>query len=125
MADGLDLTLHTSSDKFDPDDENWLDQEAELMASLRSEVGGVRRDYVAQPGDKGMIESVILALGSAGAFKMAVQCLSAWLARDRTRKIELAWTVDGREEKLVLQGTHLEPAHFEQLAALVRERMGR
>jgi hypothetical protein len=61
-----------------------------------------------------------MALGSAGAFTAAVDCLRAWLSRDRTRRIELAWTVDGREEKIVLQGTAIDPALFNDLAELVR-----
>jgi hypothetical protein len=117
---GMELTLRTGSDRFDIDDENWLEQEAALLADLRSEVGGVRRDMVAVPGQKGMVETIIMALGSAGAFTAAVDCLRAWLSRDRTRRIELAWTVDGREEKVVLQGTAIDPALFNDLAALVR-----
>jgi hypothetical protein len=117
---GMELTLRTGSDRFDTDDESWLEQEAALLAELRHEVGGVRRDMVAVPGQKGMVETIIMALGSAGAFTAAVDCLRAWLSRDRTRRIELAWTVDGREEKVVLQGTAIDPALFNDLAALVR-----
>jgi hypothetical protein len=120
MADAdVELTLTTHSDRFDTGDDAWLAQEADLMASLRAEVP-VRRDMVAAPGEKGLVESIILALGSAGAFKAAVDCLRAWLARDRTRRIELAWTVDGREERIVLQGTAIDDAEFARLAELVR-----
>lgn len=119
---GLELQLRAQSDRFDVDDENWLAQEAALLAELRTEVGGVRRDMVAVPGAKGMVETVIMALGSAGAFTAAVDCLRAWLSRDRTRRIELAWTVDGRAEKIVLQGTAIDPALFNDLAELVRAR---
>lgn len=119
---GVELQLTAHSDRFDEGDENWLAQEADLLESLRSEVGGVRRDMTAVPGQKGMVETVIMALGSAGAFKAAVQCLQAWLSRDRTRRIELAWTVDGHEEKIVLQGTAVDPKTFEKLAEIVRAR---
>jgi hypothetical protein len=115
----LDLTLSTHSDKFDADDDNWLAQETELLQALRGEVP-VRRDLVAAPGEKGLVEGIILALGTAGAFKAAVDCLCAWLARDRTRRIELAWTVDGHEEKITLQGTAVSEAEFERLAEVVR-----
>ena len=115
----MEITLSTHSDRFGEDDEAWLAQEADLLASLRSEVP-VRRDAVAAPGEKGLVEGIILALGSAGAFKAAVDCLRAWLSRDRTRRIELAWSVDGHEERIVLQGTAISDAEFEKLAALVR-----
>src|SRR5262245_9947334 len=119
---GLELRLNAQSDRFDADDENWLAQEADLLAELRREVGGVRRDMQAVPGAKGMVETVIMALGSAGAFQAAVGCLRAWLSRDRTRRIELAWSVDGHEETVVLQGTAIDAATFDRLAELVRAR---
>jgi hypothetical protein len=119
MGDDLELRLSTHSDRFDENDDAWIQQEADLMASLRGEVT-VRRDMVAAPGEKGLVEGIILALGSAGAFKAAVDCLRAWLGRDRTRRIELSWTVDGREERIVLQGTAVSDAEFDRLAALVR-----
>jgi len=120
MSDAaVELSLTTHSDRFDEADEAWLDQEAELLAALRGEVP-VRRELVASPGEKGLVEGIILALGTAGAFKAAVDCLRVWLGRDRTRRIELAWTVDGREEKIVLQGTAIPSEEFEKLAALVR-----
>jgi hypothetical protein len=122
MSDAdVELTLTTHSDRFDTDDDAWVAQEADLMAALRAEVP-VRRDMVAAPGEKGLVESIILALGSAGAFKAAVDCLRAWLARDRTRRIELTWTVDGREERVSLQGTAIDDAEFARLAEIVRAR---
>lgn len=126
MADqaGLELSLKAHSDRFDEDDENWLAQENELLGELCRDVGGVRRDMVPGPGEKGMVETVIMALGSAGAFTAAVDCLRAWLSRDRTRRIELAWTVDGREEKVVLQGTAIDKATFDKLADIVRAKAG-
>jgi len=119
MSEALEVQLSTHSDRFDTSDESWLDQEGELLAALRGEVT-VRRELVAAPGQKGLVEGIILALGSAGAFKAAVDCLRAWLGRDRTRRIELAWTVDGREERFVLQGTAIPNEEFEKLAELLR-----
>jgi hypothetical protein len=119
----VELTLQTESDKFDPDNKNWLAQEARLLGELRREVGGVRRDMAVASGAKGMVETVIIALGSAGAFKAATQCLRAWLGRDRTRRVELSWVVDGKEEKIVLQGTSIGQAQFEKLAELVHTRL--
>lgn len=121
----LELTLRTGSDRFDINDENWLAQEADLLNELRTEVGGIRQDRTAVPGSKGLVETVIVALGSAGAFKAAAQCLQGWLARDRTRRVELAWVIDGREEKIILQGASIDPAVFDRLADIVSTRMQR
>jgi hypothetical protein len=118
-GDAVELRLSTHSDRFDEDDEGWLAQEADLLASLRGEVT-VRRDMVAAPGEKGLVEAIILALGTAGAFTAAVDCLRAWLSRDRTRRIELAWSIDGHAEKIVLQGTAIGDDEFDRLAQLVR-----
>ena len=124
VTDHLELSLAVHSDRFDEEDEAWLEQEAQLFDALRTEVP-VRRDAVPAAGTKGMVESIIIALGSAGAFKAAVDCLRAWLARDRTRRIELAWTVDGHEERILLQGTAVSDAEFDRLAELVRARAAR
>ena len=122
---GVDITLQAHSDKFDPDDEKWLAQEAELLADLRSEVEGVRREMVASPGDKGFVDSIIMAVVSGGARSAALTCLQAWLSRDRTRRIELAWTVDGREEKIVLSGTGIDKDALDRLTQLVQARLER
>jgi hypothetical protein len=119
----VDITLQAHSDKFDPDDEKWLAQEAELLAELRHEVDGVRREASASPGDKGFIDSIIMAIVSGGALTAALSCLQAWLSRDRTRRIELAWTVDGREEKIVLSGTGIDKQAMDRLTQLVQARL--
>jgi hypothetical protein len=120
----VELTLSMHSDRFDEDDERWITQELDLLADLSREVGGVRRESVPARGDKGAVETVILALGSARVFSAAVQCWTAWLSRDRTRRIELAWTSDGRQERIVLQGTAIDDATFTKLAQAIQQREG-
>src|SRR5207244_1968303 len=90
--DAGELVLSLETARFEGDDERWLDQKRALYVELRREVGTVRRELTAEPGAKGATESLILALGSAGAFKAATTCIRAWLARDRTRRVELSWT---------------------------------
>ncbi|MGH4024296.1 MAG: effector-associated constant component EACC1 [Pseudonocardiaceae bacterium] len=120
----LELTLIAGSDRFDSSDTRWLAHEADLMAELTRNVGGLRRDDTAVTGNKGATTDVILALGSAGAFIAAVECFRVWLARDRTRKIEIIWTVDGQEERVVLEATGIDRSSFERLTAAIRELKG-
>ena len=75
----------------------------------------MRRDVVAAPGEKGLVEGIILALGY-GRRVQGRRGLPAGVARrDRTRRIELAWTVDGREERIVLQGTRISRRRVREL----------
>lgn len=55
-------------------------------------------------GTKGAADQLIIALGSAGAFQAAVDCLRAWLGRDRDRRIDLRWEENGVERSVALTG---------------------
>jgi hypothetical protein len=122
--DALLLTVRPGSEKYADDDERWIAQQIELFAELRREAGGVRTEMAAQAGTKGAVETIVLALASAGSVTAAVQCLQSWLTRDRTRMVEIIYTVAGHEEKIVLRGTHLDDAAAKQLTdiAIVRLR---
>jgi len=65
---GPEVTLGLTpwSDRFDLEDDRWLVQESALYDSLR-DAGTVVRHIVPVPGTRGGTESVIIALGSAGA----------------------------------------------------------
>jgi hypothetical protein len=82
----------------------------------------VRREADARTGQKGAVETVILALASAGSVTAAVQCLRDWLTRDRTRVVEIAYTVDGREERIALRGTHIDDETARQLTEIALSR---
>ena len=123
------LKIRPGSERYDDGDDRWLAQQVELFSELRSEVGGVRREAAAQAGPaeaglKGAVETVILALASAGSVTAAVQCLRDWLTRDRTRVIEIAYTVDGREERIALRGTHVDDATARRLTEVALRRWG-
>ena len=120
--DALLLTIRPSSERYDRGDDRWLAQQIELFSDLRRDVGGVRREAAAQAGQKGAVETVILALASAGSVTAAVQCLRDWLTRDRTRVVEIAYTVEGREERIALRGTHVDDATVRQLTEVALSR---
>jgi hypothetical protein len=121
--DALLFTVRPGSEKYADDDERWIAQQIELFAELRREAGGVRREMAAQAGTKGAVETIVLALASAGSVTAAVQCLQSWLTRDRTRMVEIIYTVAGHEEKIVLRGTRLDDAAAKQFTDVAIARL--
>jgi hypothetical protein len=120
----LDLVIEASSDRFDPDDDRWRSQVSELHRGLDTEVGGVRRESEQVEGAKGGIDTVILALGSAGAFTAAVEYLRAWLGRDRSRKLDVSWDLDGRTERVTVSGEAVDMTALNRIAEAVAVRIG-
>jgi hypothetical protein len=106
----IDVVVTAESGRYHASDERWLDQVRVLHADLRTEVPGFRIESAVVPGTKGAVDSVILALGSAGAFSSAVTCFKAWLARDKSRRIVVTWTQDGQEERIELEGDAVDAA---------------
>ena len=100
----VEIAVAANSTRYALDDERWIAQARDLHNDLRANVPGYRVKSDAVPGTMGSVDTVILALGSAGAFTAAVQCFKAWLARDRSRSIEVTWTLDGREHRMTVKG---------------------
>jgi hypothetical protein len=113
----LELILEPSTDRYDPLDDRWLDQVMELRASLRDEGVQVYRRDEPTAGQKGGIETLIMALGSAGVFSVALECLKAWLGRDRTRRVHVVSTAGGEERTFTLTADANEET-FRELTAL-------
>ncbi|AEM84200.1 effector-associated constant component EACC1 [Streptomyces violaceusniger] len=125
MASDVELTITTGTAKFALEDQRWLDQVATLHAALRGEAGTISRRGVPEPGAKGAVEAVILALGSSGALTAAVACFRTWLARDKTRALTVTWTDDqGAEQTLTVTGNNVDQASFQALAEGVGRRLG-
>jgi hypothetical protein len=89
----LRVELRPRSDRFDSDHPSWARQVNTLWEELEVAAGTVRRELVRVPGKKGGGETIILALGSAGAISAMVEIIKAWLGRDRDRSLEIT-TVD-------------------------------
>jgi NADPH-dependent glutamate synthase beta subunit-like oxidoreductase len=125
MASGVEVTITAGTVKFDPDDQRWVDQAATLYAALREEAGAVLQRGVPEPGAKGAVDTVVLALGSSGALTAAVACFRAWLARDKTRTLTVAWTDDtGDEQTVTVTGDNIDRASFQALAEAAGKRLG-
>jgi Effector Associated Constant Component 1 len=123
-ADGaFEVAVEPRNDRYDPDDDGWQDQVATLYADLDAQVDTVRR---ARPvaGTKGGIDQLILALGSAGVFGAAVDCLRAWLGRDRDRRIDVRWTENGVERSVTLTGEDVDDRTVREIAEAAVARVG-
>ncbi len=117
------MVITPRSSRFDPSDDRWHEQVGEFGAALVREVGGARRERIPVPGTKGGIELIVIALGSAGVFTAAVQFFTAWLHRDRTRSLEVTYTVDGREETIWISGESISNEVLGTLAVAAAYRL--
>src|SRR5690606_35723508 len=107
-----------SNDDFSDDDPRWAAQVRVLVDQLNREAGDVRYDASKHTGDgkKGAAATVILALGTAGAFTAAVQVIKAFLQRDTKRKLELRRLgPNGEVETLVFETEGLSTPQVERL----------
>jgi hypothetical protein len=120
----IELTLEPRTDHYDPHDDRWRAEVSDLLSGLDREVGGVRQERSPVTGAKGGVEAVIVALGSAGAFTATVEYLRAWLGRDRTRSLEISWSVDGQEQSVSVRGEAIDQSALQQLAGAVATRIG-
>jgi len=120
----FELRIEPGTAKFDPDDDRWRNQVAQLYSGLRDQAGAeVRRRHVGVEGTKGGIDTVILALGSAGAFTAAAEYLRAWLGRDKSRTLDVTWSADGQEHSVSIRGDGMDNASFQALAEAAASRM--
>jgi hypothetical protein len=109
------LRFMAESENFDRSDAHWIQQVNELVADLQADVGKVRTEVIPVKGHKGGIETVILALGSAGAINAAVEIFKAWLGRDRTRRLRFSTIKDGKEETVVVTGEGMSEETIKEL----------
>ena len=119
----LELALHPSSDRFDGDDERWQEQVSLLFQELQRDIGGVCRRREPVEGTKGGVETVVLALGSAGAFTAGLEMLRAWLGRDRSRRLDISYTIDGRSEVIAIAGDGIDKDAMAKLSEAVAGRL--
>ena len=119
----FEVSIEPHNDQYDPDDDRWQDQVASLYTDLSAEVGATRRSRPVE-GTKGAVDQVILALGSAGMVQAAVDCLRAWLGRDRDRRIDVRWEEDGASRSVTLSGEAVDVATIHELAQAAIDRVG-
>lgn len=109
------LRIMAESESFDPNDSRWIQQVNALVADLQASVGKTRKEVIPVKGHKGGIETIILALGSAGAITAAVEIFKAWLGRDRTRSLTLSTIKEGKEQTVVVTGEGMSEETIKEL----------
>jgi Effector Associated Constant Component 1 len=111
------------SERFSPDDDRWLDHVAGLARELRVGTGALEVQRTSQPGAKGAAETLILALGTAGAFTAAVEVIKAWLGRDRSRTVEVSWQDGDDIGRFVISGDKIDNAALGAMAEVLTARL--
>jgi Effector Associated Constant Component 1 len=119
----FDVVLEPRSDDYGPDDDRWRDQVSTLRGELRDRVE-VRDQGRSVPGTKGTIDELIVSLGSAGAFTAMVECVRAWLARDRNRRIDVRWDENGTERFVSFSGDAVDRETVRTIARAAANRVG-
>jgi len=111
----FEVVVEPRNDQYDPDDDGWQDQVRTLYADLDASVGTIRRSRRVE-GAKGGADQLILALGSAGVFTAVVECLRAWLGRDRDRRLDVRWVENGAERSVTLTGEAVDDETMREIA---------
>jgi hypothetical protein len=101
----MSLTIKPAHSAYSPNDDRWMTQVNLLLGDLKAGGGDVERKVTPVPGQKGGIETIILALGTSGAITAAVEIIKSWLARDKKRSLELAIEREGKKETVSVSGT--------------------
>ena len=119
----FEVAVEPHNDQYDPDDDGWRDQVATLYADLDAQVDTVRRGRSVE-GAKGAADQLVIALGSAGVFGAVVDCLRAWLGRDRDRRIDVRWVDNGVERSVTLTGEAVDARTVREVAKAAVARVG-
>lgn len=95
----------------------------ELLGLLEDESGRRSGRVIGSATAKTGIESVVLALGSAGVISAVVEVLRVWLSRDRPRRVRLSWVQNGDRRELELSADNLSEEGTQRvlLAALEQQ----
>jgi hypothetical protein len=119
----FEVVVEPRNDQYDPDDDGWRDQVATLYAELDDSGDTVRRGRPV-PGAKGAVDQLVIAMGSAGVFTATVDCLRAWLGRDRDRRIDLRWMQGGEERSVTLTGEAVDNETMREFAKAAAAQAG-
>lgn len=101
---GPQIEIAPESESYAPDDDRWLEQVSAFYDDLRDNGILVREESRPRPGAKGDVSTIILALGSAGAFTAAVAAFKDFLSRERTRSLRVKWKVGDESREVLVTG---------------------
>jgi hypothetical protein len=123
IVGSFEMALDARSSDYRVDDDRWRDQVVDLVTELRQQVDVTGRG-VPVPGSKGTLDELVVALGSAGAFTAAVECLRAWLSRDRSRRIDVRWDENGEQRYVTLTGDAIDVESVREISRAAARRIG-
>ncbi|MBP0904215.1 hypothetical protein ACFSKN_07960 [Mariniflexile gromovii] len=92
----IEIILKPTSDFFDENDSRWAQQKNLLVRDLQGKATKVEKRTEPVEGKKGGLETLIITLGPA-VITGIVEVVKAWLARDRSTKIELSANINGKQ----------------------------
>jgi membrane-associated two-gene conflict system component 1 (EACC1) len=104
------------------DDERFARQVDDLVDALREDVGGISARAEPEPGTKGAVAQLVLALGSSGAIAAAVTVFKAWLARDKLRKIKIVVRTQGAAREVEITADTANVDELERLLVVARSK---
>jgi Effector Associated Constant Component 1 len=120
----MDFEIEPSSERFDRLDDRWLSQVSHLVGELRRDGVDIDRRSAPEPGQKGDVGPLIMALGSAGLFTAAVDVIKAFVARDEGRTVRLTWHQDGRLQSLELGGPQVDHELMQRVVGMLDDASG-
>ncbi|WP_329078621.1 hypothetical protein OG211_12780 [Streptomyces niveus] len=108
----LEVRFTATSSVFSPEDDRWLRQVRVLHRELADGSGSLARMPSTEmvPGTKGALSDTVLVLTGPSVVAGVVAAFTAWLGRDRGRKVHLKWTVEGREGDVTITADSADSA---------------
>jgi hypothetical protein len=97
------------------DDDRFGEQVLDLTRELKLEVGGVTTRTSPEPGKRGGLPEIIVALGTSGAVGGAVAVFKAWLDKDKARKISIKVRKKGRAREIEIMASVANVGDLEKL----------
>jgi hypothetical protein len=124
VPDGrFEIVVVPRSADYDEADDRWRDQVAAFARELADRADTSRRGTPA-PGRKGTVDDLIVALAGSGALTAVVECIRAWLERDRNRSVEVRWDEGGVERRVTVRGEGVDAATVQEIARAAAARGG-
>lgn len=111
----VEVIISPVNPNYAADDPRWAAEKDELVETLDVEVGNVRRETKAVPGQKGGIESIIAVLGSSGVIQGIVEIFKSWLNRDKSRKITVTVQRDGQPTTITVDANGIDKSTLKEV----------
>ncbi len=103
----IEVVLNPTSDFFDENDPRWAQQKNVLVSDLQGRATKVEKRIDPVEGMKGGLETLIVTIGPAVVTGI-VDIIKAWLARDRSTKIELSANIDGKTVSIIADANGID-----------------